>query len=112
MSFSTTRTPMIEDASRPQNRGEPSPEALADVNADLTRRVVVDTHRMTWEPSPSGTVWRKPLFRRGGEFGPVTSLVRYAPGGAFPDWIRSPHMSQHSPFSESGCLNYVRVGGL
>ncbi|MBP2671714.1 MAG: hypothetical protein H6Q85_1780 [candidate division NC10 bacterium] len=27
-------------------------------------------------------------------------------------WIRSPHMSQHTPFSETGCLIYVRVGGL
>ena len=23
-----------------------------------------------------------------------------------------PHMSQHTPFAESGCLIYVRVGGL
>jgi anti-sigma factor ChrR (cupin superfamily) len=69
----------------------------------------------------------------------VTSLVRYAPGGAFPahahpegeeilvlegesadehgrypegTWIRSPHMSRHAPSSETGCLIYVRVGGL
>jgi len=118
---------------------ERTPEQLADVNADLTRRVVIDTQRMAWEPSPSGSVWRKPLYRRGGEVGPVTSLVRYAPGGVFPEhahpegeeilvlqgefadehgrypqgtWIRSPHMSGHSPFSESGCLIYVRVGGL
>jgi hypothetical protein len=59
--------------------------ALADVNADLGERIVVDTARMPWEPSPSGTVWRKPLFRHGGQFRPVTSLVRYAPGGAFPE---------------------------
>jgi anti-sigma factor ChrR (cupin superfamily) len=59
------------------------PENLADVNADLSRRVVVDTGPMAWEPSPSGTVWRKPLYRSGGEHGPVTSLVRYAPGGTF-----------------------------
>jgi len=26
--------------------------------------------------------------------------------------IRSPHLSQHTPFSETGCLIYVRVGGL
>jgi anti-sigma factor ChrR (cupin superfamily) len=94
---------------------------------------------MTSASSPSGTVWRKPLYRRGGEFGPVTSLVRYAPGCAFPEhthpegeeilvlegefgnehgrypegtWIRSPHMSEHTPFSETGCLIYVLVGGL
>lgn len=61
------------------------PTTLADVRADLTRREVVDTSAMSWEASPSGTVWRKPLYREGGEFGPVTSLVRYAPGGAFPE---------------------------
>jgi anti-sigma factor ChrR (cupin superfamily) len=101
--------------------------------------VVVDTGQLPWEPSPSGTVWRKPLYRQGGEFGPVTSLVRYAAGGAFAEhahpedeeilvlkgmfsdehgrspkgtWIRSPHGSQHTPYSETGCLIYVRVGGL
>jgi anti-sigma factor ChrR (cupin superfamily) len=116
---------MIETENRPADRPEQITEPLADVNADLTQRVVVDTQRMTWESSPSGTVSRKPLYRRGGESGPVTSLVRYAPGGAFPEhahpqgeeilvlegefgdehgrypegtWIRSPHMSQHSPF--------------
>ena len=118
---------------------ETAPEPLADVNADLSQRVVIDTRHMAWEPSPSGTVWRKPLYRQVGEFGPVTSLVRYIPGGTFPEhahpqgeeilvlegefcdehgrypegtWMRSPHMSQHTPFSETGCLIYVRVGGL
>jgi len=66
-------------------------------------RAVVDTNRMPWEPSPSGTVWHKPLYRQDGELGPVTSLVRYAPGGAF---------AEHTPFYETGCLVYVRVGGL
>ena len=69
----------------------------------------------------------------------MTALVRYAPGSAFPEhahpegeeilvpegefrdehgrypegtWIHSPHLSQHTPFSETGCLIYVRVGGL
>lgn len=118
---------------------ETSPQPLADINADLSRRVLVDTAHMEWEPSPSGTVWRKPLYREGGESGPVTSIVRYQPGGSFPEhahpegeeilvldgvfsdehgaygagcWIRSPHMSVHKPFSEKGCLIYVRVGGL
>jgi hypothetical protein len=118
---------------------ETAAEPLADVNADLGQRVVIDTRHMAWEPSPSGSVWRKPLYRQEGAFGPVTSLVRYTPGGAFPEhahpqgeeilvlegefrdehgrypegsWIRSPHMSQHTPFSETGCLIYVRVGGL
>ena len=34
--------------------------------------------------------------------------------GSYPkgSWIRSPHMSTHTPFSRQGCLIYVRVGGL
>lgn len=27
-------------------------------------------------------------------------------------WIRSPHMSSHHPFSESGCLIFVKAGHL
>ena len=68
-----------------------------------------------------------------------TSLVRWAPGtrftphrhmggeeilvleGVFQDengdypagtWIRSPHGSVHAPFSDKGCLIYVKVGHL
>ncbi|WP_018952883.1 cupin domain-containing protein [Thioalkalivibrio sulfidiphilus] len=109
---------------------------LADVNADPHEAVRVDTGVMAWEPSPSGTVWRKPLYRFGGEFGPVTSLVRYAPGGAFrphshPEgeeilvldgvfadehgeypagtWFLSPDGSSHAPRSEPGCDLFVRL---
>jgi anti-sigma factor ChrR (cupin superfamily) len=113
-----------------------NPEPLADINSDLTRRVLADTGAMDWEPSPSGTVWRKPLYRQGGEYGPVTSLVRYAPGGAFPEhahpqgeeilvldgifsdehgdypagsFLMNPHGSRHSPRSEGGCTLFVRL---
>jgi anti-sigma factor ChrR (cupin superfamily) len=106
-----------------------NPEPLADINPDLTRRVLADTGCMDWEPSPSGTVWRKPLYRQGGEYGPVTSLVRYAPGGAFPEhahpqgeeilvldgvfsdehgdyragsFLMNPHGSRHSPCGDEG----------
>jgi anti-sigma factor ChrR (cupin superfamily) len=119
-----------------QRRLAPAPAPLADVNADLDRRVVIDTTRMEWEPSPSGTVWRKPLYRRGGELGPVTSLVRYAPGGAFPEhaypegkeilvldgvfsdehgdypagtFLMNPLGSRHSPRSQPGCTLLVRL---
>lgn len=67
------------------------------------------------------------------------ALVRWAPGtrfsahqhwggeeifvleGTFEDehgrypagsWLRSPHLSQHKPFSEDGCLIYVKTGHL
>jgi anti-sigma factor ChrR (cupin superfamily) len=113
-----------------------APEPLTDINANLSQRVVVDTRHMAWEPSPSGTVWRKPLYRQGGEFGPVTSLVRYAPGGAFPEhahpegeeilvlegvfsdehgdypagtFLMNPHGSRHAPRSAGGCTLFVRL---
>ena len=57
--------------------------SLADINADLSQRIVLDSNTMEWEASPSGSVWRKPLYREGGEFGAVTSLVRYQAGGQF-----------------------------
>ena len=109
---------------------------LPDINADLTERVVVDTLAMTWEPSPSGTVWRKPLYRQGGEFGPVTSLVRYESGGAFRShthpqgeeilvlegafaddhgeypagtYLLNPDGSEHAPRSDTGCTLFVRL---
>ena len=67
------------------------------------------------------------------------ALVRWAPGtkfqahthwggeeiyvleGVFSDehgdypagtWLRSPHMSVHNPYSDAGCLIYVKVGHL
>ena len=115
---------------------QPPAAPLADVNADLTLRVVVDTNRMDWQPSPSGSVWRKPLYREGGEFGPVTSLVRYTSGGAFaahehPDgeellildgvfsdehgdypagtFVMNPDGSRHAPRSAPGCSLLVRL---
>ena len=113
--------------------GEP---LLPDIHADPAVRVVVDTHAMTWEPSPSGTVFRKPLYRVGGEFGPVTSIVRYAPGGNFHphahpggeeilvlegvfsdesgdypagSYLLNPPGSRHSPASGEGCTLFVRL---
>jgi len=34
--------------------------------------------------------------------------------GAYPagSWLRSPHGSQHTPFSDTGCLIYVKTGHL
>jgi anti-sigma factor ChrR (cupin superfamily) len=127
---------MNEVEQRRLDEPAPTPAPLADINADLGRRVVLDTTRMEWEPSPSGTVWRKPLYRQGGELGPVTSLVRYAPGGAFAEhahpegeeilvldgvfsdeqgdypagtFLMSPHGSRHAPRSRPGCTLFVRL---
>ena len=127
---------MIHIETQTSKTASPTPEHLADVNADLTQRVVLDTEQMPWQPSPSGTVWRKPLYRQDGESGPVTSLVRYVPNGAFPEhahpqgeeilvldgvfsdehgdypagtFLMNPHDSRHSPRSRSGCTLFVRL---
>ncbi len=110
--------------------------ALPDVNAEPCRPVAVDTASMPWEGSPSATVWRKPLYREGGESGPVTSLVRFAPGGTFRrhchpqgeemlvlegvfsdehgdypagSYLLNPDGSCHTPASEPGCTLLVRL---
>lgn len=109
---------------------------IENVNNDLSQRVVVNTQTMDWQPSPSQTVWRKPLYREGGEFGPVTSIVRYDAGGKFRthqhpqgeeilvldgefcdehgrypkgSYLLNPDGSQHSPYSDSGCTIFVRL---
>ena len=111
-------------------------EELIDINADLNQQVVVETASMAWESSPSGTVWRKPLFREGGEYGPVTSIVKYEAGGNFRThqhpqgeeifvlegefcddhgrypagtYLLNPDGTQHAPFSDKGCTLLVRL---
>ena len=34
--------------------------------------------------------------------------------GRYPSgtWLRSPHLSQHAPFSKEGCTIFVKVGHL
>ena len=91
-----------------------------------------------WGPGLVDRLKVRPLYTQGG-YPENVALVRWKPGthfqrhthwggeeilvlegefgdehGRYPEgtWIRNPHMSQHSPFSESGCLIYVRVGGL
>ncbi len=107
------------------------------INADLDEAVAVDTSTLEWQPSPSGTVWRKRLYLDGlAETGRVTSVVRYEPGASFHahdhpqgeeilvldgvfsdehgDWpagayLLNPEGFRHSPFSREGCLIFVRL---
>jgi anti-sigma factor ChrR (cupin superfamily) len=99
-------------------------------------RVVVDTVRAPWFQGLVQGLTVLPLS----EFGTNhTAMVRWAPGtyfnphrhfggeeiyvvdGVFSDehgdypkgnWIRSPHLSQHKPFSVEGCLILVKTGHL
>lgn len=101
-----------------------------------TGRVVVDTTQSTWYPGMVPGLTVMPLS----EFETThTAMVRWAPGtyfnphrhfggeeifvvdGVFSDehgnypkgsWIRSPHLSNHQPFSVEGCLILVKTGHL
>ena len=107
------------------------------MNGDLGARAFVDTSRMDWSPSPSGTVWRKRMHLVGPpEAGQVTSVVRYEPGATFHahdhpegeeilvlegifsdehgDWpagtyLLNPEGFRHAPFSRAGCRLFVKL---
>lgn len=106
------------------------------LNMDFSQRVVIETHSMAWLPSPAKGVERKPLARADAESGHATSIVRYEKGarfnshphpygeeilvleGVFSDehgdypagtYIRNPHGSTHAPFSENGCILFVKL---
>jgi len=99
-------------------------------------RVVIDTGHAPFLPGLVPGLTVLPLHEFGTEH---VALVRWAPGtyfqphthwggeeilvleGVFSDeygdypagtWLRSPHLSRHQPFSEPGCLIYVKVGHL
>lgn len=99
-------------------------------------RTVIDTRNTPFRPGLVPGLTVLPLHEFGTEH---VALVRWAPGtyfqphthwggeeilvleGVFSDehgnypagtWIRSPHLSRHQPFSEPGCLIYVKVGHL
>ena len=106
------------------------------INADFKQRVVIDTRRVSWQPSPVEGVDRVPLDRIGEEVARASSIVRYAPGssftphlhgageeilvldGTFSDehgdylagtYLRNPPDSSHSPRSENGCTLFVKL---
>lgn len=106
------------------------------INADLFRRVVVDSHRLPWVDSPLPGVQRRMLERNGGEIARATSIVRYAAGSCFDEhthnggeeflvldgvfsdetgdfpagmYVRNPIGSRHTPYSEKGCTILVKL---
>ena len=109
----------------------------ASIHGDLKRRALLHSASMEWQPSPSGSVWRKRLHLVGGaESGQVTSIVRYEPGSSFPahdhpdgeeilvlegtfsdehgDWpagtyLLNPEGFRHAPFSREGCVLFVKL---
>ena len=110
---------------------------MAELNADLSQRVVVSTAEMDWQESPSPNVLRKRLDLIGPpESGRVTSVVQYRPNSRFPShphpdgeeilvldgvfadehgrypagtYLLNPEGFSHAPFSEEGCVLFVKL---
>jgi anti-sigma factor ChrR (cupin superfamily) len=100
------------------------------------QRVVIDTQTAAWRRGLVPGLQVMPLHSFESQH---TALVRWAPQtyfsphrhyggeeilvleGTFSDehgdypalsWLRSPHLSEHKPFSQEGCLILVKVGHL
>ncbi len=109
---------------------------LHQFDADDTEQKVIPTQDAAFLPGSAPGLTVLPLHSVPGE---NVALVRWAPGtkfsshahwggeeifvieGVFQDehgdypagtWIRSPHMSRHTPWSDDGCLIYVKTGHL
>ncbi len=106
------------------------------INDDLTTQVLVQSAALEWVPSPAAGVDRRMLYRIGGEVARATSIVRYAPGSAFPrhvhsggeeifvlegtfqdehgdypagSYFRNPPGTSHVPAAAGGCTIFVRL---
>ena len=106
------------------------------LRSDWSERVVVDSSALDWVNSPLAGVQRKMLERDGDEVARATTIVRYAPGshfsshvhelgeelfvldGEFCDesgrfaagsYIRNPPGSAHAPWSDGGCILFVKL---
>lgn len=109
---------------------------LHQFDADDSEQKAIDTTSATFQDGSAPGLSVLPLHSVPGE---TVALVRWAPGtkfgehshwggeeifvleGTFQDeqgdypagtWIRSPHLSRHTPFSDEGCLIYVKTGHL
>jgi anti-sigma factor ChrR (cupin superfamily) len=109
---------------------------LHQSDAEDRERVVINRHTAPWRQGLVPGLSVLPLHEFGTEH---AALVRWAPGtrftphrhwggeeilvleGVFEDehgrypagsWLRSPHLSMHAPFSEEGCLIWVKTGHL
>jgi anti-sigma factor ChrR (cupin superfamily) len=98
--------------------------------------VRIDTARAAWQPGPIDGMSHLPLYQSPAE---QVALVRFAPGtrgrrhrhpggeeifvlegtladehGRYPkgSWVRNPPGSEHAPFSDEGCLFYIKSGHL
>lgn len=106
------------------------------VNDDLSKPVIVHAAKLDWVKSPAAGVERRMLYRVGEEVARATSIVRYAPGSAFPrhvhsggeeilvlegtfqdehgdypagSYFRNPPGTSHEPAAAEGCTIFVRL---
>lgn len=106
------------------------------LHADRKLPAFVHGSRQPWRASPEPGVQRRLLERAGGEVASASSIVRYRAGstfaahrhdlgeeflvlqGTFSDehghypagtYVRNPPGSHHAPFSESGCVIFVKL---
>ncbi|MEO0407085.1 MAG: cupin domain-containing protein [Cyanobacteria bacterium P01_A01_bin.135] len=109
---------------------------LRQMEAEDQQQVTIDTNRGGWAQGLVPGLQVLPLHAYGAE---QVALVKWAPGtqfqphrhwggeeifvleGVFADeqgeypqgtWLRNPAGSMHTPFSEAGCLIYVKTGHL
>lgn len=110
-----------------------------NINADYSKKIVINHHDLPWIQSPESGVERRMLERLGGEVAKATSIVRYQPDsqfqmhthefgeeilvldGTFSDetgnypagtYVMNPPGSSHAPFSETGCTLFVKLRHL
>ena len=106
------------------------------INDDLAKPVIVHGSKLDWVKSTAAGVDRRMLYRVGGEVARATSIVRYAPGSAFPrhvhsggeeilvlegtfqdehgdypagSYFRNPPGTSHEPAAAEGCTIFVRL---
>ena len=106
------------------------------LNLDFSKRIAIDSNALSWDQSPMAGVLRKRLAREEAERGHATSIVKYEAGarfnshphplgeeifvleGVFSDetgdypagsYIRNPEGFEHAPFSEQGCILFVKL---
>jgi len=109
---------------------------LHQFDADDTETKTIDTRSADFLPGSKPGLSVLPLHSHASE---NVALVRWSPGTRFADhahwggeeifviegtfqdengdypagtWLRSPHMSRHNPWSDEGCLIYVKTGHL
>jgi len=107
-----------------------------DIRADLSQHANLCPGEWQWVDSPQAGVSRVMLDRVGDEVAVATSFVRFAPDSSFPrhthglgeefivlegefgdehgryppgTYVRNPAGTQHVPFSEPGCLIWVKL---